>query len=64
MNKIEINPKYGLLKQVYHISKGSPQGTVLDVQYSFALKQFKYYVTFGVNNDALCVETELTDKMN
>lgn len=62
MNKIEITSKYNLSDKVYHITPGSPKGTILDIQYFFATNMFKYYVTFGINNDAWCVEEELTIK--
>lgn len=64
MDKIEIkSPKFKLLQEVYHITPGSSKGTILDIQYFFSTQSFKYYVTFGINNDAWCVEEELSNKL-
>jgi len=60
---IEIeSPKFELNQQVYHITPGSSKGTVLDIAYYLSIKQYKYYITFGINNDCWCVEQELVIK--
>lgn len=60
---IEITePKFTIKDEVYHTTPGSSKGIVLDIAYYFSVKQYKYYVTFGINNDAWCVEEELSYK--
>jgi hypothetical protein len=57
-------PKFKLLQEVYHITPGSGKGIILDITYYFSINAFKYYVTFGINNDAWCVEEKLYIKNN
>lgn len=57
---VEINkPKFEINSEVYHISPGSGKGIILDVSYSFRLKQFRYRVTFGIGIDDWYDEEEI-----
>ena len=40
-------PKFSIGDEVIHISKGSPKGFILDIEYTFSTKTFLYLVTFS-----------------
>ena len=63
MDKIELRkPKFNIGDEVFHVSPGSCKGIILDITYYFSTKNYKYLVTFGINNDCSCMESEIYKK--
>ena len=53
-NKFDINEK------VYHITKGSPEGIVLEARQYLSDGSWEYLIVWGHNNKTFCVEEELS----
>ena len=58
MKKI-FEHKYTILQDVYHVTPGGPQGTIVDVRYSY-VSGLEYLVSFGHNDYVWTKEHELT----
>ena len=55
-------PKYKAGETVYHVTKGSPIGIIIEIIYLYVLDEYYYDVAFSYNETLRCVERELTNK--
>jgi len=51
--------KFNIKDKVYHITKESPEGVVLDIRYYFITDTYEYLVTWGYNDSSYSWEEEL-----
>lgn len=57
---ININTKFGLRDEVYHITPESPKGIITDIRYFTRNKIISYLVVWDHMNEGWCDEIELT----
>ena len=59
--RIEVTTKFNLSERVYHQTKESNEGFVIDISYSAINKQIKYLVAFNQNESDWYYEHELSE---
>lgn len=58
----KIEPKFKMLQRVYHISKESEEGIIVDWVYRESTKLITYTVALGFGNEVYCVDWELSEE--
>lgn len=60
---VTFEPKFNLNDKVYHITKDSPEGIIIDITYSVSTRRIAYNVIFGpyMDQNVWCVEEELSN---
>lgn len=53
--------KFDLYQKIYHITPESPSGVILDRRIYPDIGRIEYLVTFSYNDEAWCVEQELSE---
>lgn len=53
-------PKFEIGQRVYHATPDSPQGIVTDASYSLLNQRWEYAVAFGIKEEMVCLEFELS----
>ncbi len=53
-------PKFTPTDKVYHATPDSPQGIVTDARYSLLNRRWEYAVAFGIKEEMVCLEFELS----
>jgi len=61
---ITFEPKYKIGQPIFHKTKESDEGLILDITYSHLRRQIYYVVALGFNDEVTCIEQELSETKN
>ena len=61
--QVIYNPKFKVGDPVYHVTRESDEGIILDIQHTFVTNEIDYLVAFGwrTEEQVICSERELCD---
>jgi len=54
------NPKYAIGDRIYHITKESDEGVIVDATYSLRFRSWQYVVTFKAGDSCSLYEDEIS----
>lgn len=59
-NLNNMNNKYNINDDIYHVTPNSPKGVILDIVYYYKTKYLEYTVAWSHNETSFCSEDELS----
>ena len=59
---ITNNPVFKIGQTVYHRTKESEEGLIVDIIYYYSTNDFRYLVSLGFEREVYCKEYELTNE--